>query len=377
VLANAVHTASALYVSATQILTLSRLATRAPSVFGWVMILGLLVAVLFRLVAWDQLQIFVMADALGGLFYLPAWPIGLTAAVTRRWLLLAASLLVVLAQVAFSLPEFTAASPVPAAARHAFTFRLYDANVYASNKSMKGYSAELRQFRPDLVAMEEASPTDRRQLQGSGVLDSLTHVIEVNRFDPRAFLIASRYRLGRASVSSIDGLPFLVQTTLRLPGGLVQLWVVHTTAPVNPGWHLWYDELQRIEHLLEARDPRPLLLVGDFNATWGNSGFRSILGTGLSDAAAARGEALDMTWSQMFFVLPPLMRIDHVVTSASLVATTIHTEPGPGSDHRALEASVAVLRSPSDAPIRRSARGTASRKVGTPRTRVLADDRSR
>ena len=305
--------------------------------------LALLVVVGFRIFAWDQIQVFALADALGMLLYAPAWVVGIAAATTRRWGLLAASLVVVVAQLAFGLPELTAASPVPASAEHAFTFRLFDANVYQSNPSMAGYVTQLRAYRPDVVTMEEASPDDRSQLEQAGVLHSLPYVFEVPRSDSRAILIASRYPLGPATVTSIDGLPFLVRTSLQLLGHTVPLWVVHTTAPVNPGWHLWYDELQRVDQLLGARRPGPLLMVGDFNATWGNRWFRAIVDRGLTDAAAARSQPFAMTWSQMFFVLPPLIRIDHVLTTASLAVTTIHAQAGPGSDHRDLEATVALL----------------------------------
>jgi endonuclease/exonuclease/phosphatase family metal-dependent hydrolase len=44
------------------------------------------------------------------------------------------------------------------------------------------------------------------------------------------------------------------------------------------------------------------------------------------------------------FVLPPLLRIDHIVTGPGVVVTSIHSEPGPGSDHRALLARVVLLR---------------------------------
>ena len=36
-----------------------------------------------------------------------------------------------------------------------------------------------------------------------------------------------------------------------------------------------------------------MLVVGDFNDTWGNSGFVALLHEGLTDGAAARGEATD------------------------------------------------------------------------------------
>jgi len=285
---------------------LSRGFTVALRLLAWVVVGSLLIVVLFRLVAWDDVQIFAMADALGMIVYLPAWVVGIAAGLTRRWLLLAASVAVVVAQLAFGLPELTAATPVPAAARHAFNFRLFDANVYQGNPSMAGYAAQMRAYRPDLTTLEEASPDDRGQLQRAGVLRSMPYVFEIPRHDSRALVIASRYLLGPVHLSSIDGLVFLARTSIQLPVGTV-------------------------------------LLVGDFNATWGNRWFRSILATGLTDAAAARGEPFDVTWSQMSFLVPPLIRIDHVLTTPGVVVTTIHSGPGPGSDHRDLTATVAVL----------------------------------
>jgi len=308
-----------------------------------VLVLTLLAVALCRLVAWDRVQVFALADAFGALLYLPAWGVGLWAALGRRWALLGVSVVVVVAQLGFSLPELTAATQLPAMAGHAPTFRLYDANVYQKNDSMAGYAAQLRELRPDLVTLEEASPTDRQQLEVRGALRTLPNFIEVTRYDSHAFLIASRYRFTAPSLSTVDGLPFLVRTSLLLPAGAVPLWVVHITAPVGPGWQLWNRQLARVCQLLRIRRPGPILLVGDFNSTWGNRWFHAILDTGLTDGASARGEPFAMTWSQMFFLLPPLIRIDHVLTGPGLEVSSIRTEPGPGSDHRALLASVAVL----------------------------------
>jgi endonuclease/exonuclease/phosphatase (EEP) superfamily protein YafD len=82
-------------------------------------------------------------------------------------------------------------------------------------------------------------------------------------------------------------------------------------------------------------------MVGDFNATWDNRGFAALLDDGLTDAAAARGKAIDMTWPNGALI-PPFVRIDHLLTGANLAATAIATGPGFGSDHRYLTATVAV-----------------------------------
>jgi endonuclease/exonuclease/phosphatase (EEP) superfamily protein YafD len=318
-------------------------------VIGWAVVGSLLLVAFFRIVAWDDIQIFTMLDAAAFVLYFPAWIVGIVAGITRKWFLLGASLLVVAAQLFFALPELTAGTPVPAAAAHAYKFRVFDANVDQANPSMAGYAKEIRAAHPDLLTLEEATPEDRVQLQQAGAFRGLPHVYEVNDTGSRAFVIASRYPLGPSSVTKIfggffyGGLPFLVRTSLHLPKVTIPLWVVHTTPPLNPRWQNFNDELEQITTMIKARTPGPLLMVGDFNATWGNRGFKNIVDAGMSDAAASRGDAFDMTWSQNLFVLPPVVRFDHVLTNSSLAVTTITTMDGPGSDHRALQATVAVL----------------------------------
>ena len=62
---------------------------------------------------------------------------------------------------------------------------------------------------------------------------------------------------------------------------------------------------------------------------------------GLTDGAAARGKAIDMTWPNGAIV-PAFVRIDHVLTGAKLAVTDIATGAGFGSDHRYMTATVAI-----------------------------------
>lgn len=57
------------------------------------------------------------------------------------------------------------------------------------------------------------------------------------------------------------------------------------------------------------------------------------------------GHAFAMTWTQSASPLPPIARIDHVLTGPGVAVTQIETEPGPGSDHRDLHATIAIERS--------------------------------
>ena len=134
----------------------------------------------------------------------------------------------------------------------------------------------------------------------------------------------------------------VVRTILDLPHGPQALWVLHTIAPLPTSFSQWQGQLARIRQMVVANGTKGLLITGDFNATWNNKGFRQILDTGLTDAAAARGHALAMTWSQMVAPLPPFSRIDHILTGPGVAVTGISTHNGPGSDHRDLLASVAI-----------------------------------
>ncbi len=307
----------------------------------WVATGLLAVVAVMRLVAWDDYEPFAVLNTVTAFVFLPTWIVLIVAAVGRRFVLAGAALLIGVAQVIFLLPELTAAEPVPTWASRSLHIALLDANVYSGNSSMAGYAKEISETRPQLVTMEEANPVDVVQLERAGVLNDLPYRFEVKRYDPAAFFIASRYPLGHTSVVSYYGRPLIVETTLELPTGPQNLWVVHTIAPLPSSFTDWQGMLSTIARRVEARGPDGLLVVGDFNATWGNKGFRQILGDGMTDAAAARGQPFDMTWSQIKPVIPPIVRIDHILTGPGVAVTQIRTDVGPGSDHRDLIATVA------------------------------------
>lgn len=320
-----------------------RLLTRFVFSVCWAVVGVLWVVTATRLLAWDRWEIFAILDAFTLFLFIPAWPIAILATWRRHWALAASSVVMIVAQVVFVVPELSATKPLPRDLHAALLFRVLDANVYDGNPSMAGYAQDIRRDHPDLVTLEEASPVDLHALVISGVLGNLPYEFWNGAHDSRSLVIISRYPLGAIAESSVDGLPYLARTTVTTPHGTLALWVVHTTAPVDPGVGAWNDELDGVHRLLVADRPRRLLMVGDFNATRGNRGFRAILSTGLIDAAAARGDDLQMTWSQLMAPLPPLLRIDHVLTGANIVATSIQALPGPGSDHRELLATVALL----------------------------------
>lgn len=301
----------------------------------WIVIALLAVVLGFRLLAWDEFEPFAVLNTVTAFVYLPAWIVLIVAAVGRRPILAGAALLIVVAQIGLLLPELTAAEPVPAWTANAPTFRMLDANVYDDNSSMTGYAAEISAVRPQLLTMEEATPKLTAELGRAGGLAGLPYRVEVKRNDPTAFLVASRYRLTRVNVISFDYSPFIVQATVELPSGPQPLWVLHTIAPLPISFSEWKGQLATIARLLRARGPSGLLIAGDFNATWGNHGFRAILDAGMTDAAAARGKAFDMTWSQTKPLLPRW--------SGSTICSPGQASPSPRSGPTQVRAATIVI----------------------------------
>jgi endonuclease/exonuclease/phosphatase (EEP) superfamily protein YafD len=312
---------------------------------GWLIVAVLGLVALLRLVAWDSVEPLIVLDALTFIVYLPAWVVAAGAIITRRWWLAAAAALIVAAQLVFVMPELTAAASVPAWARHAPTVRVFDANIDASLDFRAGYLRAIEQDRPDLVTLEEIAPSALRNMVASGVLASYPYRCAAPAIGATGFLIASRLRLTGCQVRTVawDGTttPYMMEATLWSPGGPVALRLVHTLAPLPQYWREWSAALAAVGQSVRASGAGNMLMIGDFNATWGNNGFVALLHEGLTDGAAARGGATDMTWPNGA-VVPPLVRIDHVLTGARLAVTEIAAKPGFGSDHRYLVATVAI-----------------------------------
>ena len=312
---------------------------------GWLIVAVLGLVALLRLVAWDSLEPLVVLDALTLVVYLPAWVVAAGALIARRWWLGAAAVVVAAAQLVFVMPELSAATPVPAWAQQAPAVRVFDANVDQTPHFYAGYARAIEQDRPDLVTLEEFTPSALNAMSASGVLARFPYQCAAPAYGATGFLVASRFRLTGCRVETVlwDGqqTPYMVEATLWSPAGPVALRLVHTLAPFPAYWREWSAALTAANRSVRASGDAHMLMVGDFNATWGNAGFAALLADGLTDGAAARGKAIDMTWPNGA-VVPPFVRIDHVLTGTHLAVTQIAAKPGFGSDHRYLTATVAI-----------------------------------
>jgi endonuclease/exonuclease/phosphatase (EEP) superfamily protein YafD len=318
----------------------------AVVLLGWIVVGVLAVFALLRIVAWDSLEPLIVVNALTMVVYLPAWIVAIGAALFRHWLLMGAALVVVVAQIAFVLPELTAAEPLPTWTRHAPIVRVFDANINKVGFFASGYVQAIEAYRPDVMSFEEFSPGALDSMTASGILRAFPYRCSYPAPEATGFFVASRWRLSDCQLRSVEvsyvPRPYMVEATLSTPAGPVALRVVHTLAPLPLMSTEWKLALAAVNRSIRASGTDRMLMTGDFNATWGNRGFVTLLGDGLTDGAAARGQALDMTWPDGAPV-PPFIRIDHVLTGPNLAVVTIATGSGFGRrSHHYLTARVAI-----------------------------------
>jgi endonuclease/exonuclease/phosphatase family metal-dependent hydrolase len=230
--------------------------------------------------------------------------------------------------------------------------RVFDANLDSGWALYPGYLQAIKQDNPDLITFEEFSgggPSGGalQTMKASGLLTRYRYYCSEPAFGATGFMLASRLRLTGCQFKTVQwdgqGIYYLVEATLWSPSGPIPVRMFHNLAPLPSSWTETRSALAAADRMVRATGPAHMLLVGDFNSSWGNRGFVKLLGDGLTDGAAARGQALDMTWPNGA-VVPPFVRIDHVLTGSDLAVTKISAHQGFGSDHKYLEATVAIRR---------------------------------
>jgi endonuclease/exonuclease/phosphatase family metal-dependent hydrolase len=120
------------------------------------------------------------------------------------------------------------------------------------------------------------------------------------------------------------------------------LYAVHTVGPVNRlALNQWKAELSWLADRAGSHGSAPLVIAGDFNATWQHRNFRRLLRSGLRDAHTSVG-GLALTWPETWWWLPPIMRIDHVLVSRGIAVRAQRVVGNSHSDHAALVTDLGI-----------------------------------
>lgn len=253
----------------------------------------------------------------------------------RRWLNV---LIVGLVTVALSYYVVPRALPdeMPAAAGE--PMKVLSFNAYLGEADADRIVAAVRRNRVDVLSIQELTPDLLGRLDAAGLFAELPHRVLRPGPQGEGTGIVSRHPL-----RELNAVPETVlaqpSAVVDLPGRDVELVAVHAF------WPMGEDTVRTWQHDLRAlpgpsHDDRARVLAGDFNATLDLTRMREFLGRGYTDAAAATGRGLLPTWPSGWF--PPPVTIDHVLTSGNVRPEGYRVLDVPGSDHRAILATLRV-----------------------------------
>lgn len=258
----------------------------------------------------------------------------------RRWVLAALLTVCVAAQAVWVVPAFV---PGQAPPDDAVSLRVMGANVWLGSADADALVDLVREQDVQVLAVLELTTDLRGSLVEAGIEDVLPYSV-----DAKVGSGALGSGLWSAlPLDDVDTEPFsndaMPAATVRVDGVPVRVTAVHPIPPIPEYVEIWHEETGALAERADA-DPLPQVLVGDFNATYDHATFRRLLGDRFHDASRSSGSGLDLSWSPAPGTVPPVLNLDHVVTDRENVVTDVGSLHLPGSDHRAIVATVHVPR---------------------------------
>jgi len=257
---------------------------------------------------------------------------------TRRWRTAAVAIALAAAAIAAELPLFIATTP-PA---NSTAVRVLTANLQVGEADPNTL-IDMVNHNADVVVVQELTPQLADTLNRTGIKATFPYqTLEPGEYG-YGVGIWSRYPI--TASTRIQGYRLkMVRADIAVPGTHQDtvFVAIHLPGPWPQNIDGWRDEIDRLPTTLgEIKDKangRPVIVAGDFNATYDMAPFRRLLTNGYGDAAEQAGAGItrtfpsDTTW-------PPRFAIDHILTY-NATATEAHTIRIPGSDHLGLLATV-------------------------------------
>ncbi len=226
------------------------------------------------------------------------------------------------------------------------SFSVLAQNLYYRNEDHRRTVGAVLERRADVLVLTEFTPEAERALDSLGG-DELEERYPHQWRDTRRFG-AGLAVLSALPVEEVVRVPLsepAVVARLEVGGELVDLYAVHPVAP-SDRWGLleWQHDYRVLTGDAQDASPRTVI-AGDFNASTGHRAFRRLLREGrLRDAQDVGGGGVEGTWPSGWLV-PPVMRLDHVLVGRGIGVEGVEVLPHNGSDHRGVEARLVVPRS--------------------------------
>ncbi|MGV9922419.1 endonuclease/exonuclease/phosphatase family protein [Nocardia rhamnosiphila] len=222
------------------------------------------------------------------------------------------------------------------------TVTVMQANLLFDGADPRALVDEVRARQVEILTVDELTPAAVAALGRAGLDEALPH----RHLSPGRTATGTGIWSSHPLSDTVEYDGFVLNqlsATVAIPEvGPVAAYAFHPVPPVY-GTRVWADELSRLRAILErAPADRPVLVGGDFNATYDHAQYRALSSGRFADAAVQAGAGhlvtypTDKRW-------PPLVGIDHILTAGGR-AVAVETVGLPGADHRALVARIQLSR---------------------------------
>jgi endonuclease/exonuclease/phosphatase (EEP) superfamily protein YafD len=256
----------------------------------------------------------------------------------RNWAAAALATLATICLAIVILPRAIGSETAEAAGHETLT--VLSTNIHHGTADPNAVIALVDRYRPDLLSVQELTPSFARKLKLAGIESRL----------PESMLLVHRSASGAGLYSSLPLAPLPHQTRFffRMPrakittpdGRRLRVVGVHPYPPLSAHSGTWEATL---ESLPSAGEGTPWILAGDFNGTFDQAEFRDVVDRGYRDAGEVTGKGLEPTFPTMGHrLLPASITIDHVLADRRLGIAGYGVDDLPGSDHRAIHATIVL-----------------------------------
>ncbi|MEU5950859.1 endonuclease/exonuclease/phosphatase family protein [Streptomyces sp. NPDC047525] len=221
--------------------------------------------------------------------------------------------------------------------------RVATLNTHVGKEDARALVRLVKSERIDVLAVQELPAAGIAALAEAG----LSKVLPYEELQPENdSSLYSRIPLTRGGPLQADTTWPQTTAQVTVGGRAVRLVAVHTYYPLGDAKR-WTRDMTALTSV--ARDSGPdTVFLGDFNASLDHAPMRDLLASGgLTDTHAELGEGWARTWPAGKSLLPPLVQLDHVVHGRGLAGVSVGERTVPGTDHRAVIATLALL--PADA----------------------------
>ncbi len=250
-------------------------------------------------------------------------------AVTRRWITMAAAVVLLGVGVWTQVPLFTS-DDAPSGER----IVVVQSNVELGKAEVAELVATLRSSGAHVLTVEELTPEALARIEQTNLRSLLPYEFVVPDTGGIGTGIFSRFPLRDTAVLNGFALNNL-RAEVDLPGAVdTTVYAVHPIPPYHNAPARWVEEMKRLRDTVAATATDRVMVSGDFNATWDHAQFRDFLQFGFGDATDQTGAGWKMTYPADRSH-PPVIGIDHVI-SRGFTAVSLDTFGISRTDHRGL-----------------------------------------